>query len=379
MHLRAITLLLSAALLTPGLIPGTIAGRLPCGQPPPPPPHDSDGDLTVKTKNGLVHGTVNAATPAVREFLGIPYAQPPLGDLRFAPPQAAAPFGELNATAVPLSCMQYLSSNPGVWQTLVLEYNQAGANSTDGLVTEDCLYLSVFGPRGQHPPREKLLPVIVWIYGGSFVTGGMNIPYQMPRQWVERSQDHIVVLFNYRINAFGFSNAAGLEDGERNVGLMDQRLAVEWVRDNIADFGGDPSRIGLWGHSAGAVSVAYYSYRYPEDPIVSSLIMNSGSELLDLTTADPGSSNFTFLAGQLGCGGLAPAEELACMRGVDAFAIEDFLHSYQDAATTPAITFTPVVDEKTVFADYHARALAGQVAKIVSSKCLWAFDGYLFD
>jgi carboxylesterase type B len=351
MHLHVFTLL-SAALLSPGLVPGTMAGRS-CAH----------HDLTVETKNGIVHGTVNPATPAVREFLGIPFAKPPLGDLRFAPPQPAEPFGEINATVLPLSCMQFLTSNPGVWEDLVLEFNQGGLNTTKGLITEDCLYLSVFGPRGDW----KDLPVLVWVYGGSFKTGGMNIPYQIPRRWVERTQDHIVVLFNYRINAFGFSNAAALEDGERNVGLMDQRLAVEWVRDNIADFGGDPARIGLWGQSAGAISVAYYSYRYPEDPIVSSLIMDSGSELLDLTTIDPTSSNFTFLASQFGCGGLQPAAELACMRKVDAFAIEDFLHSYQDAGTTPAITFTPAVDEKTVFSDYHARALAGQVAKIVSS------------
>lgn len=322
----------------------------------------NSSDLAIEIQDGTVHGTVESSTPDVRQFLGIPYGKAPVGDLRFAPPQAVEPFGEINATSLPPSCMQYLTSNAGIWTSEVLEFNQGGLNGTTGPITEDCLTVSVWAPRGQ----QQDLPVLIWVYGGSFKTGGTNVPYQIPSQWVQRTQDHIVVVFNYRINLFGFPNAAGLDDDKQNLGLMDQRLAVEWVQNNIAAFGGDASRMSLWGQSAGAISVGYYSFAYPEDPIVSSFIMDSGSELLDITSADTTHSNFSFVAAQFGCGDLEPAEELSCMRQVDAYAIEDFLHSYLDAGTAPTVSFAPIVDEKTVFSDFYGRAMAGNVSTLVS-------------
>lgn len=114
--------------------------------------------------------------------------------------------------------------------------------------------------------------------------------------------------------------------------------------------------------------MAYYSYTYPDDPIVSALLMNSGNEYLDITSADTTHSNFTFMASQFGCGGLEADAELACMRTVDASAIEDFLHIYIDNGTTPAVSFAPIVDEKTVFSDFYDRALNGSVAALVSGQ-----------
>lgn len=114
--------------------------------------------------------------------------------------------------------------------------------------------------------------------------------------------------------------------------------------------------------------MAYYSYTYPEDPIVSALLMNSGNEYLDITSSDTTHSNFTFMASQFGCGDLAPDEELACMRTVDASAIEEFLHIYIDNGTEPAVSFAPIVDEKTVFSDFYDRAVNGSVAALVSGR-----------
>ncbi|KAH8195811.1 hypothetical protein TruAng_010024 [Truncatella angustata] len=323
-------------------------------------PSCSQADLSVKIESGTVHGIVDSVNPDVRQFLGIPYGKPPVDDLRWAPPKAVEPFGEFNATTPAASCMQYLTSLSSIWINDVLQFNQGGLNGTIGPMSEDCLTISVWAPRG----AKKHLPVLLWIYGGSFKTGGENVPYQIPTQWIQRTQDHIVVTFNYRVNIFGFPNAAGLDEAKQNLGLFDQRLAVEWVRDNIAAFGGDADRIGLWGQSAGGISVAYYSYTYPEDPIVSSLLMDSGNEYLDILSYDTPHSNFTFLASQFGCGRLEPAEELACMRKVDAYAIEEFLHSYTDNGTEPAVSFAPVIDEKTVFSDFEARALNGSVAAL---------------
>jgi carboxylesterase type B len=175
--------------------------------------------------------------------------------------------------------------------------------------------------------------------------------------------------FSYRVNIFGFPNAAGLDPSELNLGLLDQRLALQWVRSNIAAFGGDLSRITLWGQSAGAMSVDYYNFAYPKDPIVSSLIMDSGTALLDSSTSgtgDPTHSNFTFVAGHLGCGNLSPQAELACMRKVSVADIESFIEVYQDNGTHPSITFSPVIDNRTRFANYTARALAKEFAQVVS-------------
>ncbi|TIA21190.1 acetylcholinesterase [Aureobasidium pullulans] len=224
---------------------------------------------------------------------------------------------------------------------------------------------------------NELLPVEIWIYGGGFSTGGQDVPYQIPSQWVERAQDHIVVSINYRVNIFGFPNAAGLSD--QNVGLLDQRAAVEWVRDNIVRFGGDPSRMLLWGQSAGSISVDYYNYAYPKDPIVSAFSMDSGTAFSVIQSVDTQHTNFTFVASQLGCANSSsPEAELACIRKVPAKDIEDFVANYQINGTSPGISFLPIPDEKVVFSNYTSRALAGNQANIPAIIGTNAQDGVPF-
>lgn len=247
-------------------------------------------EMSVQTSSGLVHGIKDSKYPNVRQFLGIPFAQPPTGSLRFEPPQAlpaSAAKKVVNNTQLPPSCMQYLNTeSPGVYVDQILEFGLQGLNRT-GSISEDCLTLSVWTPtsnNNQSCRSNELLPVEIWIYGGGFSTGGQDVPYQIPSQWVERTQDHIVASINYRVNIFGFPNAAGLSD--QNVGLLDQRAAVEWVRDNIVRFGGDPSRMLLWGQSAGSISVDYYNYAYPKDPIVSAFSMDSGTAFSVIQSVD---------------------------------------------------------------------------------------------
>ena len=163
------------------------------------------------------------------------------------------------------SCPQFVTAVPSAWAlnitgNLVVNY---GESLTAGLVAqnsaEDCLSVAVWTPASAAP--DSNLPVVLYLTGGGDVTGGINIPTQLPANWVHRSQKHIVVTTNYRVNIFGYPNARGL-NGNTNFALQDQRMAVEWVAENIAAFGGDPSKITLWGQSAGASATDQYLFSH---------------------------------------------------------------------------------------------------------------------
>lgn len=173
-----------------------------------------------------------------------------------------------------------------------------------------------------------------------------------------------MISIQYRVNIFGYPNSAGInETAALNPGLLDQRLGLEWVRDNAAAFGGDASRISLWGQSAGAESVDFYNFAYPSDPIVAGLIQDSGSALLPQGTQDPVRSNFSFVAQHVGCSKLNAGTELDCMQKVPFQTIESFLKGYSDNGTQPGLNFNPVIDNTTIFVNYTARALAGNFTK----------------
>ncbi|RAK80879.1 carboxylesterase [Aspergillus fijiensis CBS 313.89] len=309
--------------------------------------------LLVQTSSGPVQGFVNLTTPDVRQFLGVPFAEPPVGDLRFAKPVPKQPNGTVNAFALPASCMQQTSNSTSIYTAYETGFLISGGDS------EDCLYLSIWAPSVEKiRSQQRPLPVLLYVPGGGFTSGGQASLYKIPDNWVQRTQAHIVVIMNYRVNVFGFPNAEGLEN--QNAGLLDQRLAVEWVHDNIANFGGDPDRITLWGQSAGGGSVSLYTYSYPNDPIVAAISADSGAPGI-VSFSDYTHSNFTFLAGLVGCGGLNSSAELSCVRRVPARTLETALSTYSG---TPSISFKPSVDNVTVFANWTQRALEGKVAKI---------------
>lgn len=147
-------------------------------------------------------------------------------------------------------------------------------NQLNNTQSEDCLTLNIWSSTGAsntttaaHLTQDDdaqvaaLKPVLVWIYGGRFSAGTSNTPFYRG-EYFAKAQDVVVVTFNFRMNIFGFPGSPDLES--RNLGLLDQRLAVHWVHDNIAAFGGDPSRITIAGQSSGSWAVGNWAYIYAE-------------------------------------------------------------------------------------------------------------------
>lgn len=223
---------------------------------------------------------------------------------------------------------------------LIVNYGQS---LTDGNVAqnsaEDCLSLAVWTPA--NATTDSKLPVVLYWTGGGDNTGGVNIPTQLPSNWVHRSQSHIVVTINYRVNIFGFPNARGL-NGSTNFAMQDQRKSVEWVAENIAAFGGDPEKITLWGQSAGSAAVDMYLFAWPNDPIVRAHVSSSGVAVGRSLNADQSGSNFTFVAKSLGCDFEDAALELACMRRVPMPRIENFVGQYQDNSSLLNTSQAPI-------------------------------------
>ncbi len=195
----------------------------------------------VRTKSGLVEGATSA-DGSVRVFKGIPYAAPPVGDLRWKAPQPVTAWqGVRKATEFGARCMQ----GP-IFKDMV--FRDAGPS-------ENCLYLNVWTPAAQ---PSNPLPVMVWIYGGGFQAGASSEPRQDGENLVKKGV--VVVSMNYRLGIFGFFSHPELtkESGRNasgNYGLLDQTAALQWVHDNIAAFGGDPANVTIFGESAGSMSV----------------------------------------------------------------------------------------------------------------------------
>ena len=169
----------------------------------------------------------------------------------------------------------------------------------------------------------------------------------------------MLISSSYRLNIFGFPGAPNTKN---NLGLLDQRLAVEWVRDNIQAFGGDPARITLFGESAGASSVDFYSYAWTQDPIVAGFIAQSGTAS-DTKSANTSAKAWYTTAKALNCGGENSVSEelLSCMRSKDTNSILKAIPAnIGPSLNSVPNTFGPTVDDTIVFADYEARAASGQ-------------------
>ncbi len=199
----------------------------------------------VSTASGLVEGV---STAGMLSFKGLPYAAPPVGELRWREPQPVAAWsGVRKGSAYGRACLQ----KPGLSV-------EAGAGDP-GPLAEDCLYLNVWTPRADAAAR---LPVMVWIHGGALVFGAGSPAFYDGSSLATRGA--VVVTINYRLGPLGFFSHPALDKqrpgGPANFGLLDQIAALQWVQRNIAGFGGDPAKVTVFGQSAGAQSVlALYS------------------------------------------------------------------------------------------------------------------------
>ncbi|RLN91094.1 hypothetical protein BBJ28_00023526, partial [Nothophytophthora sp. Chile5] len=286
---------------------------------------------TVTVKNGSYFGVLQS-TYDQDLFLGMPYAQPPVGDLRFRNP---VPLNTTwtdakNATEYSPECYGYGSDQ---W---VL----------GNVISEDCLTINVVRPSGISEDGE--LPVAVWIHGGGLTEGGNRDPrYNFSYILDEATQagkPFIGVSINYRLQGFGFMWGNAIEEaGVANLGFKDQRLALHWVQENIAAFGGDPSKVTIWGESAGGWSVGYQLIAYGgrDDGLFRAGIMESGAPAhgpSSYTNASTWDTHYTDIVAAANCG--SAADTLACLRQVPVAELSSILNS----SVTSSASFSPVID-----------------------------------
>ncbi|KAK1674039.1 carboxylesterase [Colletotrichum godetiae] len=319
---------------------------------------------TVPTSNGPITGHPASNSSDVLEFLGIPYGKPPVGDLRFAPPQRFAGNGSYEASNFGFDCplspsrqVDYPDMTPQAQRIIGYFASAAGTPQS-----EDCLTLNVWTkPTGNALTAAK--PVIVFFYGGRFAIGNTNSPFYNGKYFAD-AQDVVIVTVNYRINVFGFPGAPGQP---QNLGLMDQRTAVEWVRDNIAGFGGDPAKITIAGQSSGGVAVDYWSYAYIKDPIINGLIAPSGNAFsFPLNSPNVTARNWNTVVAAVNC--TNTTDSMGCMRSRKWEDIKAAAAAIRPASSSSVLRgippFYPSVDNKTVFPDYMFLTKSGKFAKL---------------
>jgi para-nitrobenzyl esterase len=234
-------------------------------------------------------------------FLGIPYAAPPVGNLRWQPPQPPQDWtGVLDASEFGSSCPQ----NPGPF----------GLASTN----EDCLYLNVYTPPATPPVHLQNLPVMVWLHPGAFQVG--DGAAQVPTDILDRGV--VVVTLNYRLGVLGWLAHPGLtaespDATSGNYGLQDQQAALRWVQRNIDRFGGNPNNVTIFGESAGGVSVHAHMISPQSAGLFHRGIIQSGAYAMTFPTLAAAEAQGTAFATQVGC---APAD-VACLRALPAATI----------------------------------------------------------
>ncbi|XP_030830218.1 cholinesterase 1 [Strongylocentrotus purpuratus] len=310
-----------------------------------------DERLVVKTSTATFHGKRIEVNPyllpdfhgSAAAYTRIPYTEPPLGELRFRRPVPKVIEGDFDATRTSVACPQAL-------QPLF---------KIDMDMSEDCLTLDVFVPE----PKPLSAAVMVWIHGGGYVVGAGSIPEALPVPLAVMN-DVIVVTINYRLNILGFIVLGEEDVSEANVGMLDQRQALVWVQENIAAFGGDPSRVTIFGESAGGMSVSLHVLSPMSKGLFSGAILQSGavtSQWSYGTLAEGEETAFVY-GRALNCSQNTHRELAECLRGIPADDIVSYLASNPPEAYTHAIR--PFVDGEFIPRDPKEMYAAGEVNEV---------------
>lgn len=277
---------------------------------------------------GTLAGIAGATTVA---FLGIPYAQAPVANLRWKPPVPKTWAGTQDASQHANHCPQENAR-------------------TDPQASEDCLYLNVHAPKAVAAGGAKR-PVMVWIYGGANANGASD--FYDPTALVEAG-DVLVVTVNYRLGALGFLTHPALRDGAAapgaNFGVMDQQLALKWVRDNIAAFGGDPSNVTLFGESAGGLNITTHLVSPDSAGLFHKAIIQSGGYLLETPPLSDADARAEAFAAKLGCS----SRVADCLRGKP---VSEILAA-QGTVNTAGAAYRQMVLDGKVLPEQQATALA---------------------
>ncbi|XP_076623384.1 juvenile hormone esterase-like [Colletes latitarsis] len=281
----------------------------------------------IETKSGPVQGSVLTTvwnSVKYSSFKGIPFATPPVGNLRFKPPVPPEPWGKTrDAIEEPESCPQLD----------IFDFHYMG--------NEDCLYLSVFTPEMNFNRNMTPRVVMVWMYGGSYVSGFIKTSFYGPDFFME--QDVVVVSFNYRLGALGFLNL-NHPDALGNAALKDQTMVLRWVQDNIAAFGGDPGQVTIFGESAGSASVIFHTMSKHSRGLFQRVIAQSGAPIFPLYSSPSLSmSNARRLANILGFSSSNTSEILDFLRQLPA---RDIVEAADTVNVITAIVTLPFVSTK---------------------------------
>ncbi|KAJ7201513.1 Alpha/Beta hydrolase protein [Mycena rebaudengoi] len=313
-------------------------------------------------------GAANASTN-ITTFFGIRYAAAPLADLRFRAPQPPATVtGVQQATEQPNQCWQ---AAPGTSST-----NPLRPRAAEIISTEDCLFLNVYYPSDSVGAPPQGLPVVVFIHGGGYLGGAANM-YRGTDLIAQSNRGIVVVIIQYRLGVFGFlPGVAVKKNGALNAGLLDQDFALRWVNKHISKFGGDPSKVTIWG--AGSVLQHVVANNGKTSPqlfraaISSSLFLPSQYKYSDRIPE----ALYSQVVSQTNCS--AAADSISCLRKADVGTLQTANVNINSAAFYGTFQFVPVVDDTFI----TQRPQLSLAQKKVNGKALLAvtnaFEGTLF-
>ncbi|KAI9758178.1 MAG: 37S ribosomal protein S22 [Chaenotheca gracillima] len=329
---------------------------------------------TVTTSNGKV---VGSSVLGIDTFNGIPFAQPPIGQLRLKPPQPiTSHLGTVQATGVPRACPQYaqVGAQPANLSFLPPESLAplAGISNPITEFGEDCLTLNVQRP--STATAKSALPVVFWIFGGAFLVGSTQAPNatELITTSIAQGKEVIYVAVNYRIGGFGFLPGKEiLADGAANIALLDQRLGLKWVADNIAAFGGDPRKVTIWGESSGSISVfdqmALYDGHntYKGKALFRAAVMDSGSIIPSQPVDDPtAQALYDAVVQNAGCSG--SYDTLDCLRKVNYTTFSNAINSVAPKSGSGSldVSYSPRPDGTILTKSSEILAEKGLFAKV---------------